>query len=296
MSDLEPAEEALEMEDMSAKMRLSRQGKMSHLTKRMNIVNTLMADKDGLDEVKENMVKFNQQLEDFKAFHVSFQQTLSAKDKSDDTKKWYTPRMEEINPFLDNVSKWIIAVESNVTTSQTELPLDLQLSAAVPDDKNDDDRHSIISIRSRTSARSNASVSSTKSARVVAEAEQVALLEKAKALEKRHSIEDEEAQLQAETQLKKEELRKKKEKVDMEAELKANTAKLQYLREAEEKPFGGSVGDAMNEYLEEQTVRLKDNVTVQFPYTPAAARTTSRIQPAVARTPAAPRAIGGGRP
>lgn len=309
MEDSASDKETPEVEDTSAKMRLSRGGKMSHLTRRMNIVNTLMADAESLSEVKENMIKFNVQLEEFKTMHVFYQQTLSAIDKSDDTKSWYTPRMEEIKQFMSNVSKWISRVESmpTVTSSETALPSDVQtlgLSLAVPD-PDDDDKLSVASMRSQSSARSQASASSTKSARICAEAEQVALLEKAKALEEKHSIENEEEQLQAQMQQQqlqmqqqKDELRKRKEKLEMQTELNANTAKLQYLRDAEEKPLDVNAGDAMNVYLEEKgpTVRLKDNVTVQFPFTPTAAAPSSRIQAAIARTPAAHTAIGDSRP
>lgn len=291
MADSASDKETPETEDKTAKMRLSRGGKMSHLTRRMNIVNTLMADAECLGEVKENMIKFNVQLEEFKTMHMSYQQTLSATDRSDDTKSWYTPRMEEINQFLSNVSKWISAAESMpaVTSSETALPSELQTGLSLADD-DDEDKLSVASMRSRSSTRSQSSVSSTKSARIRAEAEQMALLEKSKALEKMHSIEQEEEQLQAQMQQWKEELRKRKERLDMQTKLNANTAKLQYLRDAEEKPLDIGAGDAMHDYLEQNrptTTRFKDNVTVQFPFTPTAAAPPSRIQTAIARTPAA---------
>lgn len=168
---------------------------------------------------------------------------------------------------MSNVSQWISNVESSptVSSSETALPAEVQTLGLSLADADDEDKLSVASMRSRTSARSQSSVSSTKSARVCAEAEQVALLEKAKALEKRHSIEHEEEQLQfqmqqqllqmqqqqLQMQQQKDELRKKKEKLDMQTELNANTAKLQYLRDAEEKPLDVSAGDAMNAYLEQ---------------------------------------------
>lgn len=312
MADSALEKETLE-EDTSTKLRLSRGGKMSHLTRQMNIVNKLMADAQSISEVKENMAKFNVKLDEFKTMHIAYQHTLCAIDKSDDMKSWYTPRMEEINQFVSNVSQWISNVESMPTVSSSQAALPSEDPTVGLSFADDEDKRSVASMRSHTSARSqssarsHASVSSTRSARICAEAEQAALMEKFKALEKRHSIEHEEEQLQAQMQQQKDELRKKKEKLEMQTELNANKAKLQYLRNAEKNPSDVSTGDAMNDYLEENrpkptvrnmpaptapTVRLKDNVTVQFPFAPTAAAPSSRIQAALARTPAAQTAIG----
>lgn len=56
--------------DAVSRLRASRSGKASHLTRRMNIVNNLLTDKEYLEEVKGNMLKFNELLEDFKDLHA----------------------------------------------------------------------------------------------------------------------------------------------------------------------------------------------------------------------------------
>ena len=53
------------LDDAVARLRASRSGKASHLTRRMNIVNNLLNDKEYLEEVQGNMLKFNELLEDF---------------------------------------------------------------------------------------------------------------------------------------------------------------------------------------------------------------------------------------
>ncbi|KAK0131195.1 hypothetical protein N1851_034100 [Merluccius polli] len=124
--------------------------------------------------------------------------------------------------------------------------------------------------------RSSASASSTASARICAQAERAALLAKSAALQQRHIIEEEEQQLEQQMV----QLQKKRESLDLQAELSANTAKLEYLKNAETEPLGGSALDAMNTNLDEnmspfdepvfkpavRTVRPKEHVNLQFPF------------------------------
>ena len=148
------------------KLRSSRSGKLSHLTRRMNIVNTLMDDETSLHEVKSNMVMFNTMLEEFRSLHGSYQETLKEEDRNEDTKSWYAPRLEQISTFLSNVTRWINSIENpvhDVTVSYTGLESSADISVGPTEDD-------------RLSLSSNRSVSSTASVRIQAEAERAALL------------------------------------------------------------------------------------------------------------------------
>lgn len=78
----------------------------------MRIVNSLVVDKDYLEEVKGNMIKFNEQLKDFKALHETYVEMLGEEDKNEDIRTWY-----KINNFLADVSKWITTVENSETVN-----------------------------------------------------------------------------------------------------------------------------------------------------------------------------------
>ena len=256
------------------KLRSSRSGKLSHLTRRMNIVNTLMDDETSLHEVKSNMVMFNTMLEEFRSLHGSYQETLKEEDRNEDTKSWYAPRLEQISTFLSNVTRWINSIENpvhDVTVSYTGLESSADISVGPTEDD-------------RLSLSSNRSVSSTASVRIQAEAERAALLAKAAALQKKHALEDEQEQL-----------RKRMETLNLQAELSATTAKINYLRNAEAQAVDNTTLDvtnntelnAMNSYLEENVEKIseqiaehtvrdtrpKDGVHVQFPVLPTTART-----------------------
>ena len=256
------------------KLRSSRSGKLSHLTRRMNIVNTLMDDETSLHEVKSNMVMFNTMLEEFRSLHGSYQETLKEEDRNEDTKSWYAPRLEQISTFLSNVTRWINSIENpvhDVTVSYTGLESSADISVGPTEDD-------------RLSLSSNRSVSSTASVRIQAEAERAALLAKAAALQKKHALEDEQEQL-----------RKRMETLNLQAELSATTAKINYLRNAEAQAVDNTTLDvtnntelnAINSYLEENVEKIseqiaehtvrdtrpKDGVHVQFPVLPTTART-----------------------
>ncbi len=67
-------------------IKASRAGKMAHLTRRINIVNSLMADAEYLEEVKGSMLKFSEPLVEFKSLQESYVQVLSEEDKAEDLK------------------------------------------------------------------------------------------------------------------------------------------------------------------------------------------------------------------
>lgn len=260
-------ENKLTLEEESARMRASRAGKMSHLTRRMNIVKTLTADKEFVDEVKQNTMKFNEMFSEFKSLQAAYIKTLSEEDREADIKNWYEPKVKEMNTFLSNVKKWVAAVEDPDTGSTVPIvaidPISIpKLNTSVSDD---DDNVSLTS--SKGSQRSMASA-----ARIVAEAERAALLAKAAKLQEKHTLEKEQ-----------EELRKRKETLEISTEIAANSAKINYLQKAEcsvdllENYAEEEQSDAMNEYcdkarekgsrLDESSgpyVRPKQGVQVQF--------------------------------
>lgn len=174
--------------NLLAKLRSSRAGKLSHIKGRINIVNSLMSDSEDLEEVKENMDKFNAMLDEFKSLDVSYEQTLNEQNRNDDFNYWYEPRLEQIDAFIANVSKWIASIENLDAEAGNDVPVSASGSKtrACPDDEN---KVSVVA-----SVCSNVSVSSTASVRICVEAEREALLAKAAALKQKHAIEKEEEQ------------------------------------------------------------------------------------------------------
>lgn len=161
------------------KLRASRSAKLSHVTRRLRIVNSLMVDKDFLEEVKGNMIKFNELLKDFKALHETYVEMLDEEDKNEDIRTWYEPRMVQIND--SDVSKWITTVENS---DSVNLPGDTSdaNSCVQPKISEDDDRSSVCSNSSKGSSR--LSIKSTSSVRIQEEAKRAALLAKAATLQK----------------------------------------------------------------------------------------------------------------
>ncbi|KAL6471610.1 hypothetical protein MHYP_G00202600 [Metynnis hypsauchen] len=68
----------------AARLRSARSGKLSHITRRINILKHLMADKDYIDEVKGNVIKFNEYLAEFKDLHTSYVELLNEEERVKD--------------------------------------------------------------------------------------------------------------------------------------------------------------------------------------------------------------------
>ena len=85
---------------------------MLHITRRMNIVNILMTDGNSIEEVKGNMMKFNEVLEDFKDLHAFYVELLDEDARKEDNENWYQPRCAQITDFLSSVTEWILAGEN----------------------------------------------------------------------------------------------------------------------------------------------------------------------------------------
>ena len=100
--DLEqtPSSTQRDLSEVAVRLKASRSGKMAHLTRRMNIVNSFMNDAEYLEEVKGNMLKFNEMLDEFNTLQESYVQMLSCEDKVEDLKGWYEPRMKQVDVFV----------------------------------------------------------------------------------------------------------------------------------------------------------------------------------------------------
>ena len=158
--------------------------------------------------------------DEFKSYHASYQATLNDEDRSIDTNSWYIPKLEQMNAFMDNVTKWIAATQKQdtehdvpVSSSGLEIRADVKLRPP-------DGRSSLYS--DRESSVGGRSVSSTESVRIRAEAERAALLAKVATLQEKHALEDQQEQLDRE----REKLRKRRETLDLQTELAATSAKI----------------------------------------------------------------------
>ncbi len=134
--------------------------------------------------VKGNMLKFSEQLFEFKSLEESYVQVLSEEDKAEDLKTWYEPRMKQVDGFVSTVEKWMF---KNLTQVSTRVPSALKVS----DQLNEDNASVVSSVRSSRSGRSSrssssrTSVSTSTSAGMSAEAERAALLAKANELQQK---------------------------------------------------------------------------------------------------------------
>ncbi|KAL1277030.1 hypothetical protein QQF64_023703 [Cirrhinus molitorella] len=170
-------------------------------------------------------------------------------------------------PSTSDLEELLLAAESPTGDSEEGVNFEpdsqasVQVSSVlnVTDQPNDDDNvsvassvHSKRSGRSSRSSSSRSSVSTSTSARICAEAERAALLAKANALQRKHAIEKKE-----------EELRKMKEVWDVQAEIAANTAKIEYLKNAETSMTSENViiKDDMNVYCEDMLNKVPSSAT-----------------------------------
>ncbi|XP_060799417.1 uncharacterized protein LOC132901020 [Neoarius graeffei] len=261
------------MEDETVtRMRYARAGKMSHITRRMNIVNDLMTKKDFLEEVKENMTKFNEFLEEFKALHASYVSLLDETAREEDMRIWYWPKLEDIDSFIGKVSQWIVSTERPSSPSTSEVTSSANLvhdtapahEPAPPEHSHAQTDLDFPDTRShRSSASSGRSHSSTRSLRINAEAEREALLVKASKLQQKHAVQDQE-----------EILRKYKEALEISTELDATNAKINYLKAAEKTlaPIPFSLETTNVSVMEErapQDVEFDEESLISFHGTPS---------------------------
>lgn len=219
-SSLSSSGKEMENGEPASKLKNARRGKLIQLTKRKNIMLQLMEDVSGIQEVQENLQRYNNLLGEFNAVHKAYQEQLTEDDVVKDECEWYQPKMTEINDFLSLVSEWLTgASKADKAEPQEE-------DEILPKDS--------ISQVSHKSGRSKAS--SVRSARICAEAERAAIMIKAAALKERHDLETKESELQKEIQT----LKQKREAFELKTQLAISSFKLAVFHSAEE-PQGSSV-------------------------------------------------------
>ena len=87
---MDSSDEAYEMSplegigEQAARLRAARSGKISHLTRRMNIMNNLMVGNEYLDEVRGNLIKFDEMLDSFQTLHSNYAQFLKEEAHKED--------------------------------------------------------------------------------------------------------------------------------------------------------------------------------------------------------------------
>ena len=183
---MDSSDEAYEMSplegigEQAARLRAARSGKISHLTRRMNIMNNLMVGNEYLEELRENLTKFEEMLDSFQTLHSNYAEFLDEEARKEDDEAWYKPRRMQIMAFVRHVNNWISQADdagapseggvapSAVMQEEEEDPAE---SVNVADVDNTDAQSISVSNRSNRSTLSS-------SLRIGAEAERLALVEK----------------------------------------------------------------------------------------------------------------------
>lgn len=228
---------------------------------------------------------------------------ISVEEMEDDQKDWYEPKVVSLREFEVHVKQWIEKAQSQ-TEPQTEVveihtlaapphqqPLEgadntaetqqldpdphiekdvhFEVVAAPPQpqSKMEDDLRLGDSASNFTkgSKRSSSSRSSASAARLRLQAEKAALMVKAEALQRKQALDQEEAIIKAKRNMEEAAIKAKKEQLELETEIKSNTAKLGVFEEFENAyEMDGKPGDGMNQYLEERK-RLEEAQLVEGP-------------------------------
>ena len=105
----------------AVRLRSARAGKLSHVTRRMNIVNNLMEQEGDLEDVKGNFSKLKECFEEFNILHLSCVEYFEEEARKEDHEKWYQPKVAHVEDFLIKVSDWIVQSEKPEAKSDTPL-------------------------------------------------------------------------------------------------------------------------------------------------------------------------------
>ncbi len=153
------------------------------------------------------------------------------------------------------VERWMSAVQEPDSQASTQVSSAIKVTDPLNDEDNASVVSSVCSIRSGRSSRSSSrrtSVSTSTSECISAEARRAALLAEANALQRKHAIEKEN-----------EELRKMNEVWEVHTETAATTAKIEYLKNAENSVTNGKgvTKDPMNVCCEEMLNKTPSTAT-----------------------------------
>lgn len=231
MSDNKAENEESEQQKAEAEkraLRNNRKAKLAQITRRKNIINELMKDNINANEVEENVLKYNELFDEFKAVHQDYQRLLE-EDEIKDDELWYEPKRISIIQFRDEAAEWLTGqknADKQERDDQDEISANDSVSVA---------KHKRTTVSQTSSELGRQAI-----------ADRAALEIKIAALKERHAIEEEEQELAK----KQEHLRKQKEMLSLQSELEATNAKLAALKE-EDVRSTASHGDGMNAYLDE---------------------------------------------
>ena len=188
----------------------TRKAKLSYLTRQKNVITTLINNDDDLLDVCGRFKRFENTLTEFLDLQAQVQQLLSASDRETDRTNWFEPKRLVFEEFMDYAKGWI---QSQPAHEAESLPLECLRMNPFPALPHPPDNIQPEDSISTTSSQRSAS------ARMRTEAECAGLLAKAKALKKKPKLDLEAARIKTQ-----------QEKVELEAEMAAATAKLEVLR------------------------------------------------------------------
>lgn len=169
-----------------------------------------MEDVSSVQEVKENLHKYAQLLEEFKSIHRAYQELLTKNEVKKEECEWFAPKIKEINTFNFSVSEWLSGAKKTAEPQVVE---------AGPKD----------SVSQVSSHGSKSKASSVASARIRAEAERAGIMIKFAALKEKHDLEEQENALQKEIQV----LKQKREALELRTQLAVSSTKIAVLMSAE---------------------------------------------------------------
>ena len=206
-----------------------RKSNFGKLSKVKQSILKFMGDKEHVNKVENELTVFNELCNTIQQVHASLLGLLPAEEASKH-EIWYQAKILNVKEFLVGTNQWLSDTAACPATKvgddhDDEVNDDLlgqtEQSQTVQSENEIGPQDSISNVQSRHhgSNRSSSSRFSTSSARRRAEAEQAALLARAAALKAKHALEEQELLL-----------RRKREKLELDTEIAATSAKLAVLQ------------------------------------------------------------------
>lgn len=243
-----------------AKIDTLQQVRKSKLSKASNIkrtIQSLMQDREYEAEVRSTFEKYKCLCNDAKETHESLLKLLPPEEQ-EKHETWFRAKLLNVNDFIVDANKWLSKTSMSIPTKDGYCN-DGEESEIKPVDSISNIETNVSENKSnhRSHATSRSSGSSASSARLQAEAERAALVARAAALKEKHALEE-----QAEL------LRKKKERLDLETEMAATTAKIAVLTCAGHQASSDSKANGMESYFEKATKFKEPSSTLNPAYQP----------------------------
>lgn len=247
---------------MFEKLQKERNVKFKEASKLKKQITILLASKENVSVVQQNLKMFKTLCEEACECHNKFFTEFSLPEEEQRKQEtWFYTKVSSNDVFVEEVSTWLKengvecvenaigdedAVNDNGGKNENEHASGDKEEAECYDDiKPGDSVSNVLSQRSSRKSHSHRSYASgVSSARLKAKAEKAALEEKAAALQRRQELEEQEEKLRQE----KIKLRKRKEQMELDAQIAIAAARLSVLE-------GSSIvsgSDGMNSYLSKQ--------------------------------------------